>query len=217
MNFDPVARWFRWIEYAAFGRALERRRFAFLHRLVAARRILILGEGDGRCLERLLVAAPSANFDVVDSSARMIAITRKRTGDSARVRFYLEDAVQLSDFPSVRYDGVVTLFFLDCLTEAQAVDVIHRITAVLEPGGIWLVSEFAIPPDGWRRWHAKIWVELMYRFFRTTTNLTAKSLPAIDDILSEAGMCRVEREEERFGLISSTVWSKPCPPPDLQN
>lgn len=80
MNFDPVARWYQWIEYAAFGRALERRRFVFLNRLADARRILILGEGDGRCLERQLVTAPIADIDIVDSSARMIAIARKRTG-----------------------------------------------------------------------------------------------------------------------------------------
>lgn len=197
------------MEYAAFGRALERRRFAFLNRLAAARRILILGEGDGRCLERLLEAAPIADFDVVDSSARMMAIARKRTGDSARARFYLQDAVSIIHFPAARYDGVVTHFFLDCLTEPQVVDIIHRIAAVLEPGGIWLVSEFSIPSDGWRRWHAKIWVTLMYWFFRTTTKLPAKSLPPIDKILLEAGMCRAESEEERFGLICSTAWTKP--------
>ena len=208
MNFDPVARWYRWIEYAAFGRAIERRRFAFLNRLAATRRILILGEGDGRCLERLLVAAPTADIDIVDSSARMIAIARKRTGDSTRASFYLQDAVQ-SDFPNARYAGVVTHFFLDCLTEAQAVNLIHRIAAVLEPGGIWLVSEFSIPPEGWRRWHAMIWVELMYWFFRTAVELPSKSLPPFEDILLNAGMRRVEREEERFGLICSTVWTKP--------
>ena len=56
----------------------------------------------------------------------------------------------MREFPGLQYNRVLTHFFLDCLTETHAVDVINRITAVLEPGGIWLVSEFSIPPDGWR-------------------------------------------------------------------
>jgi len=36
MKIGYLAPWYRWIEYAAFGRALERRRFAFLDCLAAA-------------------------------------------------------------------------------------------------------------------------------------------------------------------------------------
>ncbi len=208
MSFDPVARWYRWMEYAAFGRALERRRFAFLHRVAGAKRVLILGEGDGRCLERLLVAAPDADFDIVEASARMIALARARTGDCLRARFYLQDAVQVGEFPSAHYDGVVTHFFLDCLTERQAGEVVRKVVELLEPGGVWLMSEFSIPPCGWRRWHASVWVEVMYWFFRTATQLPADSLAPFEKILADAGMCIVESEEERFGLIRSTVWAK---------
>ena len=52
MKIGRLARWYRWIEYAAFGRVLERRRFAFLPHIASARHMLILGEGDGRTLER---------------------------------------------------------------------------------------------------------------------------------------------------------------------
>ena len=209
MNFDPVARSYRWIEYAAFGRALERRRFAFLDRLSEARNILILGEGDGRCLKRLLTAAPHASFDVVDSSASMIALAQERIGDGAsRVHFHLADASRISRWPSRSYDGLVTHFFLDCFTEAEARGVIRCIAAALEPGGIWLVSEFSIPPRGWRRVHAQVWIWAMYTFFRLATRLTARSLPPVDELLTEAGMQRVERQEERFGLMGSSVWEK---------
>ena len=54
MNADPIASSYRWLEYAAFGLALENARFDFLSHAAAARRVLILGEGDGRFLARLL-------------------------------------------------------------------------------------------------------------------------------------------------------------------
>ncbi len=50
VNCDRIARWYRWIEYAGFGRALERRREAFLDDVSDARRVLALGDGDGRAL-----------------------------------------------------------------------------------------------------------------------------------------------------------------------
>lgn len=86
MNADPLAASYRWLEYAAFGRALERCRFEFLQRAVAARRILILGEGDGRFLARLVECHPHAEIVIVDSSARMLDLARRRLPASAQAR-----------------------------------------------------------------------------------------------------------------------------------
>src|SRR4051812_43275712 len=105
MNVDPIARSYRWIEYAAFGRALERRRFAYLDRLANARRILVLGEGDGRALTRLMELAPQAELDVIELSGKMISLARSRTGSVERVRFRKED-VRSAVLSANQYDGV---------------------------------------------------------------------------------------------------------------
>jgi SAM-dependent methyltransferase len=207
MNVDRLARWYRWIEYAAFGRALERRRFAFLDRLANARRVLVLGEGDGRTLERLLALAPQAGIDVVEVSVEMIALARSRIGNRERVRFLREDALS-SNWAKEHYDGVITNFFLDCFTEAQARELIQHLAAAMAPGAIWLVSEFAVPPHAWRHWNAKLWLWAMYSFFRITTGLRTRTLPPYERLLSEAGMHRTESEQERGGMIVSEVWKK---------
>ncbi len=207
MNLSPLARWYRWIEYIAFGRALERRRFAFLDRLANARRILMVGEGDGRALERLLALAPQARIDVVELSGKMIELARRRAGDSSRVGFQQRDALTAS-WPENHYDGLLTLFFLDCFDEAETRDLIQRLAKTMVGGGIWLVSEFAIPERGWRRRHARMWIWMMYRFFGVTTGLRARALPPVERLLNEAGLQRLELEEERWGLIRSEVWSK---------
>jgi len=205
MRIGRLARWYRWIEYAAFGRALERSRFAYLPRLAAARRILILGEGDGRVLARLLALAPEAHFNVVELSPEMIALAKQRAHNSDRVAFHCEDARRIS-LPAARYDAVVTNFFLDCFTKEDARSLIRRLANALTADGIWLIGEFAIPADGWRRRHAQIWVWTMYRFFAIATGLRAKALPPIEALLREVGMQRVEQQRQRAGLMVSEVW-----------
>jgi SAM-dependent methyltransferase len=205
MKVGRLAGWYRWIEYAAFGRALERRRFAFLPRLASARRVLVLGEGDGRSLARLLALAPLAVFDVVEISPEMIALARQRAGNSARVNFFCQDARMVSG-PPAQYDGIVTHFFLDCFVEEDARRLVRLLASTLTPDGIWLISEFAVPDKGWRRIHAQIWIAIMYRFFGIATGLSARALPPIERLMREAGMSRTDQEKARAGLMVSEVW-----------
>ena len=61
-GFDRLARSYRTLELLAFGRDLERARFAWLPALADRKSILVLGEGDGRCLARLAALAPAARI-----------------------------------------------------------------------------------------------------------------------------------------------------------
>jgi ubiquinone/menaquinone biosynthesis C-methylase UbiE len=137
----------------------------------------------------------------------MIALARRRIGDQERVRFLRQDALS-SNWPEAHYDGVITNFFLDCFTEAQARALISRLSAAMAPEAAWLVSEFAVPPHGWRKWHAKLWLWAMYSFFTVTTGLQARRLPPYERLLNETGMQRTESEQERGGMIVSEVWEK---------
>jgi spermidine synthase len=207
MTIGSLAPWYRWIEYAAFGRSLERRRFAFLPRLASASRILMLGEGDGRALAQSLRVAPLAHFDVVEVSPEMIALARRRAGDSDRVVFLCRDALK-AEWPIGHYDAIVTNFFLDCFTVDEVRPMIRRLASSLKANGIWLINEFAIPDSGWRRLHAQLWIRAMYLFFRLSTRLLASELPPISRLTREAGMRCVGREQSRAGLIVSEVWMR---------
>ena len=94
MNCDPIARWYRFFEYGAFGRALERRRFAFLAETANSKRVLMLGEGDGRFLEAFLQSNREATVDYVDASEQMLSLAKRRAGIHAgRVEFHHADAL----------------------------------------------------------------------------------------------------------------------------
>jgi ubiquinone/menaquinone biosynthesis C-methylase UbiE len=171
MNADPIAGIYRWLEYVAFGRTLERCRLAQLPYLDELSRVLILGEGDGRFLSDLLNRNSRASVDVIESSERMIVLARRRLSpaDQRRVTFLQADA-RSSPLPMDGYDLVVTNFFLDCLSQSETADLVAKGCSALKPGGHWIVGEFRIPGKGsLRQIHARLWINTMYRFFHATT------------------------------------------------
>ncbi len=210
MNADRIARLYRWFEYLAFGRALERRRFAYLSQLRGCRRALILGEGDGRFLAALLERNRELQADVVDSSARMLELARCRipAGAEARVRLRHLDA-RVVESPACSYDLVVTHFFLDCFSDSDAGLLIGRLTEALQPGGLWVLSEFQEPRGGLARLHARVWLGVMYRFFQITTGLDTSKLPPYAELLRAREMRLESGQSERFGLMVSQLWRKP--------
>jgi ubiquinone/menaquinone biosynthesis C-methylase UbiE len=209
MNADRIASSYRWLEYVAFGLALERARFDFLSHAGEARRVLILGEGDGRFLARLLSCNRHARIAVVESSARMIelALQRVPSGERYRVEFHQVDA-SAGVLPSGPFDLAVAHFFLDSLNHRDAEAVVTQVNALLYPNAFWLLSEFQEPAGGLRRLHACVWLHTMYRFFAITTGLRASRLPPYRDVLVRCGLSEIEHRERRFGLIRSQVWRK---------
>jgi len=208
-NADPIASSYRWLEYATFGLALENARFDFLSHAAAARRVLILGEGDGRFLERLLRCNPQASVEVIESSGRMIQLARQRVplAERSRVEFHQVNALA-HGLPNGPFDLTVSHFFLDTLSGRDAEALISKVTAVLSPGAHWLLSEFQEPPGLAQSLHARLWLRAMYRFFALTTGLEVSKLPPYRRLLERCGWCEVEHRRRRLGLIRSQIWRK---------
>jgi SAM-dependent methyltransferase len=210
MNCDPIARWYRPLEYLVFGRALERRRFAFLEEAAKARRVLMLGEGDGRFIAEFVKRNPLALVDCVELSHCMLALAQRRLrklgADCPRVRFWPGDArtVELNG----EYDLIVTHFFLDCFTVAELEGLVARISARCRPGARWLASEFCLPETGLRRAAAWALIRIMYLFFRITTGLKVKRLPDYAPVLAANGFRIVRRCSEVGALLVSELWER---------
>lgn len=208
-GFDRLAGVYRVLEFAAFGRTLERARFAHLEHLSRCRHILVLGEGDGRCLARLARVAPAAQIDVLDISPAMLTQARSALtpGDRARVNLRQADALQ-SPLPEGRYDGVTTMFFLDCFTAAELHTLVPRIGASLTPTAVWLWADFRIPDRGASRWLARIGVGALYTFFRWNTGISARELPPAEQIIEAAGFRADLRRDYCYGAIRAAVFGR---------
>lgn len=207
MNAGRLARTYRWLEYAAFGRLLEHCRFAHLPQMTPARRVLILGEGDGRFLARFLATNRNAHVDVVESSPQMIAMARSRLSgsDAWRVRFLAQDARDFHSPPSA-YDLVVVHFFFDCLEVEELRRLIGKLDAASTPDALFVISEFHAPGNGLARWHALAWIRVMYLFFRWTTGLDVQRIPPYEEALAGVGFVLRNRTEWRWGLVRAELF-----------
>ncbi len=205
-NFDGLAKVYRWMELATFGPQLARCRGAFLPAMAAARRALVLGDGDGRFAAALLRLNCQVRIDAVDASPKMLGALLDRAGRNAhRVSIYCADARDWTP-KNASYDLVATHFFLDCLTTAECRALAVKIHGLLSPGGRWFVSEFAIP-EGWSgRLVAGPLVWLLYRAFGVMTGLKIRRLPYHAAALREAGFAIGERRGRLGGLLVSEVW-----------
>jgi len=212
-HYRRLARIYRGIEYLAFGRDLERARFSFLDQLSGCQSILILGEGDGRCLARLIKIATQARIQCVDRSAAMLAGAATRLGSDAersRVTFREADALTL-DFSTERYDAVLTLFFLDCFTPEEVETLVRHLQPSLTPEAKWLFADFDIPENrgAFAKVRARFWLWILITFFRWQTQHTAKALPPSETILRRAGFRLASEKIFQFGLVRSAVFIQP--------
>lgn len=209
-GFDCLARWYRAVEFLAFGRDLERARFAFLPRLAGAAEILLLGEGDGRCAERLAALAPRARITCVDSSPGMIRRAQARLAGTAardRVHFVCADVLAYEPGPG-RFDAVATLFFLDCFTPAEVATLVSRVGSFLTPDAPWLFADFRVPPAGWARRRARAWLAFLYAFFRWAASLRVSALPPSEEILAAHGWAVAAGRDFQHGLLRSAVYER---------
>jgi ubiquinone/menaquinone biosynthesis C-methylase UbiE len=198
VNCDRIAGVYRWLEYAAFGYALERRRFRFLADVTGRRRALILGDGDGRFLGRFRRSS-EACIDYVDASARMLELARARAG-MERTAYHHADALTLPLTPQ-SYDLIVTHFFLDCFNARDLALLVDRIHAAAQPGARWLISEFRQPV-----WAAPL-LATLYLFFRVTTGLKVSRLVDHRPLLRQRGFRLIAEETSRRGLLASELWT----------
>jgi ubiquinone/menaquinone biosynthesis C-methylase UbiE len=211
-NFDRVARPYRWLEYLSFGPSLARCRNAQLAHLTSAHRALLLGDGDGRFLARLLAVNPTLTADVVDSSRSMLMLLEhrvRRFGDHQRICLHHADALTWA--PTGTYDLIVSHFFLDCFFPHQLEQLFDSVLPHALPGAQWVISEFAIPRNPFAACLARGIIGGLYRAFGWTTGLRVRALPDYAVSLLRRGLVPIHHRCYLAGLLCSQVWTLPTP------
>jgi SAM-dependent methyltransferase len=211
-DFNRLAGIYRWLEYLSFGPILWRCRIHFLPHLLNCRRALVLGDGDGRFTARLLDANPQIRVTAIDASPRMIAsLVRAATPHRDRLTTEVADLRAWEPTDLTQYDLIVTHFFLDCLGTEEIAGLAQRLTPLLAPGALWLVSEFAIPQSRFGRAIVALLVSFLYRAFRLLTSLHQQSLPEYDRVLRASRWTPQSESARLGGMLVSQLWRQRLP------
>lgn len=214
MNFDLLAPHYRWMEFVLAGNKLQRCRTAFLDSVGSVRRILIVGEGNGRFLAECRRKLKNAQIMCLDASSRMIRLARRRVEgqrlSQRDIQFVHTDLFEWTP-PSRPFDLVVTHFVLDCFGSAQLRRAIELLATVTTVDAQWLIADFQVPPAGFLRYRAEAIHWLMYSFFRTVTGLSAHRMTCPDQTLMKNGFALRERRESEWGLLHTDHWTRVGP------
>jgi len=208
MSFDRLAPHYGWMETVLAGPRLQRVRTTWIGELAGCRHLLVAGVGHGPALATVLRLHPALRITCVDASAGMLHHARRRAqragADLTRLTFV--HAALPGWQPAERFDAIATHFFLDCFSPEQLGVVVAELAALAAPGARWIVSDFALPAHGARRWRARAIHALMYRFFRVATRLPARRWTSPDPLLERAGFRLSGRRTSEWGLLQADLW-----------
>ena len=135
------------------------------------------------------------------------AVTVLALGLGANIAvFTVLNGILLRPLPYAHPDRIVTVK-LDCLTTEEIQTLATRLRPTLSPSALWIVSEFAIPPNLYGRLVARPLIAALYRVFGLLTGLAVRTLPDHPSALRAAGFTLLERRSRLAGLLVSELWS----------
>lgn len=197
VDYSAVAGVYRWLEFCVFGSGLQDARVGLLDDLLervshqSDPRVLLVGDGDGRFLEELLLRVECVRVDYVDCSEGMMLEAQGRVGLDDRVSWACAD---LFTWEELGYEVVVAHFLLDGFSGEARRRVIERLVSKLRCGGLFLVSDF----DSRASFYGRVMVCVMQVFFRMFAQV-----PFVD-------VCRADAEFEalRGLMVSEKSWRR---------
>jgi len=214
MSYSSIARFYKLIESLTIGRSLLDARLAHLERLAegpAIQHALLVGEGNGSFLLPFVQQFPNTLVTVLDESAVMLRVAQNRLDaagiDTARITFRQAD-MTTEQLPQGRYDLIVTLFFFDNFAAATVQQIVPALEHASSPSAQWLLSDFQIPASGWRRLRARIWLTILYAFFRCLARIPARTVPPTEAILATTSFKQVARETYSVEMLYSTLYER---------
>ena len=174
INYDKIANNYDWISRIVFGKALINAQLYLLNYIENDCDVLIVGGGTGWILEALSTMKKGGlHIDYVESSAKMMELSQKRT--------YSPNQVQFINMPiekyvtSKRYDVIITPFLFDNFTIEKISLVFSLLNQMLIRNGLWLYADFTYIKSTSPFWQ-KILLKSMYLFFRLTANIETDKL-----------------------------------------
>lgn len=214
MEFSRTARYYHLLEDIFIGRALQKTRVAQLQgRPVdpVQARFLIVGEGNGRFLEALMLQYPDLHVTIVDESESMLNRAKARLERMSQVNrnleFHAADIKDL-DLPKGAFTHIVTNFFFSNFLEDEVSSICRKLEGAACEEAEWWLGDFTIPPSGLKALRAKLWLNLLYAFFGATAGVSTRALPEIAHHIKSHGFVCIASQAFSGSMLQSSVFRR---------
>ena len=156
--------------------------------------------------------ASSVEVDCLDASERMLQLARERVEQTwpdraAHVRFLHDDITSWIPLEN-HYDLIVTHFVLDCFREPELRLIVQKLAGAATQTGTWLLADFRVPSGGFARLRARVWLALMYGFFRVTARIEANELIDPAPCMQSQGFTLAMQHQFKSEMLKSESWRR---------
>ncbi len=201
-SFDKIAFIYDLLARLVFGSSIVRSQKYFLRGVPEHSNVLILGGGTGWLLAELLKLKPNCRVWYIEASSKMIAMTKERTKNNPKV--YFIHATEPAIPSSLKFDAVITNFYLDLFTEATLTDVVNSIQTSIKSGGLWIATDFIAS----KKWWQSPLLKIMYAFFHLVCSIEPKQLPKWGKAIQGSSMTKLKSSFFYYGFIESVLFTK---------
>jgi tRNA (cmo5U34)-methyltransferase len=199
-NFNSVAGFYDTLSTLVFGSAMRRAQTTHLREVPQGCKVLILGGGTGWLLSELSAVNPACKVWYIDASSKMISLSKKHMQNATQEIVFIHGTEE-SIPAGIKFDAVITHFYLDLFPQDACFKVIHKIKSAIQPNGMWLVADFI--NTTW--WHS-VMLRTMYGFFKLMTGIEASALSEWKNLLVTNGFKEYKSREFFGGFMKSAVF-----------
>ena len=209
-DFGKVSSIYSFLEKVVFRDKLQEYRCCFIGLMHEAQDVLLVGEGTGSFLSKLLTLNSTVRVTVVEVSREMATQARSKVEPEDRVRVFFHEK-GVSDFhSSQKYDFICTFFFWDCFDEKQIKRMFPNLVSKLQPQGKLLNSDFfenSYSGSIGGILHFLL-LRVLYGFFRFATGIQAERVVEINGIAKQSNLTLEEFVVDQKFPIKAEVYRR---------
>lgn len=203
-GFNLLAPIYDGVVFLFFGKAFSRLQQQLFCDLASAEKCLIIGGGSGEVLENAILQNLASQYYYAELSDGMIEKTKtriSRLNHSSSIEF----SNDWTSWNKESFDFIILPFVLDCYSETELHSLISTLVSCLSPKGKILFIDFNQEADfGYEAHFAKAgFITLLYAFFNIATGISAKKLPAFNQLFVAHGLITEKRILIKKGWIQA--------------
>lgn len=196
-NFNRIAGVYEFLKRLVFAKQIEKASNYFLDQIPSNARILIIGGGAGKILEKF---KPAHYITYLELSEAMI-LRAKRVKSEASINFIQADILEWTT--DNKFDLIITPFVLDCFTEDQLNLIFPKLDKMLFKDGKWIQTDFYPKNFGHR-----LLIKSMYAFFNLTADLKVKELVDFDTVFKKHDFIFKRKALFYHSMVESKIYQK---------